>query len=454
MTDRDDDVKGESNVVDLNEKRAKKKEKKKAADAPEPPPEKIKKAALYEAIFNAITDTIGQLLPRPDFHIATVKLERRIKIPIKITGNEECERLDQEELESLFMNYLRTKLAGNSDFQFKPAEVKECIDYWRMASTPLASPRLVRFHTDPGTCWHRLPFNMSNEPTPTFDELFSRMTNSRAIKAWIGSLFIPESYDQQYVWIYGKGNDGKSPLLEFLARVYGIEGALVQSEAPGKDKHWAEVYLGKRLVYFPDFKDFSSLDNGPLKQLTGGDRIFVRPMFHPGFMTKLSCKLIFSSNHMPPSDLPDSTLRRLMFAEMRGTKNFASNYAHRLWSEGGAFLRSCIEVYGEMCPRHQKIEMSAESIEQLHAWGAHEDDEYQLWFDDFFEAKSGAYLNPNDLTKTITARFKDHKSKQKAYSWLHQKGFRRKQKRDGDNRFWTYPGLCLRDTFQSHPISY
>ncbi len=436
MSQDDQEVNKKSNLRSL---------KTKQPDNETPEKEKPpKKADLYEAIFAAITHSPAALLVEPNFEIAVVERNRGVKTLIEISSGQTCSEITLKRVTDLIMKYTRTQLCGLEAYRFTVKDCIDCAQYWESASECLPNPPHVRFLSDPGLCWSRLPFDPIPGPTPLFDELFSRMTNARAVKAWIGSLFIAESYRQQYVWLFGEGNDGKSSLLDFLAQCIGHEGMLAQSGAPTGD-HWAAPYPGKRLVYFPDFKDLSSLDTGPLKQITGGDTIPVNPKYLTPYMAKLECKLIFSSNHLPSVNLQKSNTRRLIFAEMRSTELFDPEYSQKLWREGGAFLRSCFDIYAEECPQHGPIPVTEDSEEVLAAWASREDDEYQLWFDDFFMRDPGSQISLNEMTQRIIFRFKDFKSKRAVYDWLHKNGYRRKQVRLADNRRqWIYPNLSVK----------
>lgn len=431
--------KKKSNKGSETDKEAKSKEEKKP-----------KMADLYEAIFAALTHCPTAYLPRPDFRVAIVKLHD-VKTAIAISQANECKTLTLDQVAERILYYTRTTLAGHEKFRFTSDHARKCADYWQMASRAIPTPPHVRFKSDTEICWNRLPFDLQDAPTPLFDELFSRMkTNAEQIKAWIWSLFEPKAYLQQYIWIYGEGNDSKSSLLEFLAKCFGKEGALVQSKSPSGE-HWGQLYPGKRFIFFPDFKDFSSLDNGPLKQITGGDRIYINPKNKPGYMASLECKLAFSSNHMPPLEAQRSNFRRIIFTEMSTTTDFDPDYAEKLWSEGGGFLRACKHAYEKLCAGHGRIQVSDDSVASLEGWASRTDDTYQLWFDDFFMMSSGNTLSPNVVTQRIEMRYRDYRSQRACYDWLRKKGYSKVQIREGKERRWIYRGLDVKPFNSSIP---
>ncbi len=405
---------------------------------------------LYEACFRAFTSSLRPTLPVPDFVIRVVELTDGIRTPIKISKNGECRKLLEKQVSRLIMTFARqvALTTGEEYYFFTSKQAKDCADYWMDNCIPIENPPYVKFASEEGLCWNKLPWDCAPGPHPKFDEMFSRMTNRNAVMAWIGSLFFPQSYRQQYLWLYGKGNDGKSSLLNFIARVFGEEGALPQTSAPGGDNHWSACYPGKRFIYVPDLKDFSTLDNVPLKQLTGDAAIYIHPKFRDAYVARLNCKLAISSNHLPPTDCQYSNLRRLLFAEMTSAIDFSPDYDEQLWAEGGAFLHSCIAKYKELCPNHGPIRGDQEIRDQLEAWGSRTEEDYQLWFDQNFIRKEGARLDPNDLTQLLAEGFKDFKAKRACYDWLHREGFK-KVRCSGPGRPWFYKDLMLNDRAKS-----
>jgi hypothetical protein len=466
MSDGDEIVNGENlipeNIRDIKDA-PKRRGRPKKDPSQEPEAEKKqkpKKADLFEAIYAAITQLPTALLPKPNFNISVVELARGFRTPVEVLGEDgiiTCRRVESlDTIAAMILKYTRTTLAPYEEFRFTPGDATECAKYWFMAFNSIPNPPLIRYANEPGICWNRVPFQLKRGATPHFDELFSRMSNALAVKAWIGSLFINESYDQQYVWIRGEGNDGKSSLMEFLASVFGDEGSLSQSEAPGQDKHWAEGWIGKRFVFFPDFEDVYALKKGPLKMITGGDRITIRPMFKPGTHSiKLSAKIMFSSNPEPRFEFNKSDKRRLIYAEMLASSSrMSSTYGQRLWAEGGAFLASCIDVYNEVCPTHDIIPIEEGSFDVLEDRRSRFDvQDYQLWFDFYFREDPTAECAANEVADAIRLAYSDdYKSRIGAYNWLERKGFKLKQYKKDKVQYRAYKGLA-RKKLNSNPDS-
>ena len=426
-------------------------------------PKRPAKGLLYETIFRAITAT-GRAFARPSWRIAAVEVSNGIKTPIEIVEGEQCRRIPLEKISNLIMAYVRNIVIDHqfTDFQFTARECTECAEYWLAAVEPIPTPELVRFGSQPGLCWNRVPSEFADGPTPDWDELSTRVTNNNwpAFMALVGSLLIPESNSEQYGWIQGEGNDSKSKAIGAIARVFGVEGSLFM-EGPPTGPHWNEPFPGKRFVYCPDYESNMPLNQGPMKQLVGGasdnQQTLINPKHKPMYPAKLICKLMFASNNLPNVDSGKASQRRLILLTLRSTDAYAHDYPERLFQQIGAFFWKCVNKYHELCPNHEPIPRSEVSIEQAEALGAHCDDPYQLWFDDFLFFKPGAHLAPGELAKRVGFRFKDKKGIDSCYAWLRKqtkpgpKGLEPKYPRKrysappGEPRPWYYLNLGTKD---------
>lgn len=74
------------------------------------------------------------------------------------------------------------------------------------------------FKSEKAYTFCRIPFDPSNEVShcPTWDRLLENYSNIAAVKMWFGSLFV-ESDRSQYLWLYGKGKNGKSTLSDVIS---------------------------------------------------------------------------------------------------------------------------------------------------------------------------------------------------------------------------------------------
>lgn len=274
-----------------------------------------------------------------------------------------------------------TNAKANVSFP-RDKDCKEILNYWKRITRPLdpTTIAMVLQKSKPGITWRRLPFDLSEGPTPLFDDMMNRTTNSRYLMDFIGSLFFPESDRQTYVWIYGEGGDGKGSLVSVLANILGDA---YSSEITKVNQFWTYGLLGKRLVTFPDCEDFLFPTSGLFKQITGGDKVRMERKNKNSFTSDLICKCLFLSNTKPELSTVEADMRRVIYCEMTRASEIVSpeTYRQRLWDESKHFIWKCIRQYMTHYPTHQPIRANRAEIEQV----AGEKDEFlRMIFDRHF----------------------------------------------------------------------
>lgn len=457
MTDDLDNVNspGTGNVSNFVEEKEKRKNKRQAKpqkkDDDDPPPPKPLAAELYEALFHTFEQTpvLGKVLPVPKFNIKAYELEPGIHQAMIVGEGGECQPVNLSKIRQMILRYTAEDLASIPDYRFTSCQAGAAADYWSDRINCIQKPASTLFKNAPGNCFRRIPFDLLPNPngrhTPLFNEMFSRIkSNGTALRAYIWSLLIQESFNQQYVWLYGAGNDGKGALARTLLRLFGPRISGSQNTAPWRgNKHWAIPFIDKRLVVFPDFKDNSSMDNGILKSLTGGDDVYVDPKGTKGYNVRLSAKLIFCSNHMPRVDPNEYEIRRLILAEFVSTTKFDAAYEEKLWGEMPYFLSDCKEVYERLCPNHEKIPIDDESKESISDSAEDRNPDLQYVFDHHFEIKPSSRLTPKEVRDRLNeAGHRDTFFGQRFNDWLANRGYVPKRLGRGGTR--QFHGLKLR----------
>ena len=277
-------------VVNLAEKRAKKKPDGDKDDGP-------RAAELYHAVSRAINRETQSTLPafKRRFHVVQ-------NAPGVYSVIEELEQgvvhtVPLAEVRKALVQYTSSELAGKKAFAWTVSQAQAAAEFWCAVTAPIPEPPAVRWADEDGLTFSRLPWTyrpeVADEAMPIFGELMRRVTNAPALMEWIGSLFDPEADRQQYVWIYGQGQNGKGALMRFLAKVLGHSYRSMQPPN-GSDSHWTSALLGARLVAFPDCNAYGFPATGLFKSLTGGDSVmissransFSRPMRGRSFRAK------------------------------------------------------------------------------------------------------------------------------------------------------------------------
>ncbi|WP_439137569.1 DNA primase family protein [Roseicyclus sp.] len=146
---------------------------------------------------------------------------------------------------------------------------------------------------------------------PTFEAFLERIQPDRDMRAflqrWFGLSMTGLTGEQKFAFLYGAGANGKSVLVDVMARLFGdyattakIESLTGRNRRGGGDATPDLVPLiGARLVRASEPSEGERLQEGLIKELTGGEPILVRSLHadfvevHPIF------KLTISGNHKP-----------------------------------------------------------------------------------------------------------------------------------------------------------
>lgn len=346
---------------------------------------KLKKSDVYKAITEQLRgdpDNKSLLGAFPHkFHI--LKDKNGIHQYVRELDEQVICRISQQFVVDGVAQYYEKNISLHAA-DFGPDDFIKTVKFWASTTKGLAESDIVplKFKSEPGLTWHRLPFDLVSGPHPVWDEFFERITNPLAVMAYVGSLFDPNADRQQYLWMFGQGGDGKGAFARFLTKV--LSQAADWFEVPDKsgDKFWSAGFIGKRLAIFGDCSNFSFPSTGKFKSLTGGDYIRTERKYQEAYAAQLITKFFFFSNDKPLLSSKKADLRRVIYSEAKPIKgDVIPNYEDLLWQEGPAFLHSCIELYKSMCPHGGPIPNSKDQLEAVVAFA---EDHYQAIWENHF----------------------------------------------------------------------
>jgi putative DNA primase/helicase len=146
---------------------------------------------------------------------------------------------------------------------------------------------------------------------PAFERFLERIVpdeEARAfLKRWFGYTVTGLNHEQVFVFFYGEGANGKSTLVDTIARVLGdyaisipFETLAGEDRRKGADATPDLVRLpGARLVRASEPEANMRLKEAQVKAFTGGEPILIRPL-HKEFVEIVpEFKLVLSGNHEP-----------------------------------------------------------------------------------------------------------------------------------------------------------
>lgn len=283
---------------------------------------------------------------------------------------------------------------------------REAADFWLADARAIEMPAPFAFQSDPQLCFKRLPFDPVEAPHPTWDLFLSNMVGAEDFLAWIGSLLEPKSYMQQYFWLHGAGGDGKGAAIRMLMKLFGRAAISVQGAPQRMNKHWAMPFVNVRLACFTDFDDYSEINKGALKSLTGGDMLWADPKNDKPFQFKPIAKLLYCSNGLPLISSAKSDIRRILLGVMAaGNHEVDPTFEDRLWEEMPFLIWSCIEAYKKACPTHGPIPISAESQAAINDWVSVVEQPFDALFDSEFLLDPLGIISYQDMEKKLRFRF-------------------------------------------------
>lgn len=374
-----------TDVVDLGM------EKRKRARKNESPGEKLTIAQmcdLYTEIINKSYVIPGKPFPH-DLYVLTNSRAAKSRTIVQrnpITGEVTPKELD--EVEEMIVSFGRDRdiQAAAPGLLVTNKRANEAAKFWRACARRIPTPPPTRWLDETGDTFRRLPWPLRADPsvnaTPTWNGLLKRMSNREAFIAWLGSLLHKDSYLQQYVWIFGHGDDGKGAINRFLERVFGQ--AYRSTQAPEKDqkRFWAADLPGARVVVFPDCNNWGFVAGGFFKTLTGGDPIRVEEKYEKSKVEILFAKYLFLSNEMPQISSEKADMRRIIFCEMEprdGEVDVA--FEDKLYAEGGTFLSNCLAFYDKTYPNHGVINQESKGIQN---WVSVVEEPYEVLVEENF----------------------------------------------------------------------
>lgn len=273
-----------------------------------------------------------------------------------------------------------------------------------MAIAPyIADPAMVLEQSCPGLTYRKLPFDFAapadgTHGWPTFLEMMGRTTNALPLMHWIGSLFDPDADMQQYVWLHGGGQNGKSALGRFLSRVLGSGAISVQPPAI-HDRFWAVNLVGKRLVIYGDCNNAKFVTSGIFKSMTGGDAISAEIKNGATLQVVLKAKHLFFSNKKPGIDGGEADQRRIILCEMAGIDCEPDPaYEDRLWVEAPVFLNECLDLYRSDVGPRRRIKCDQTAAREL---ALENDEDLEILFAANFLINDKAHIEGAEMQKIL-----------------------------------------------------
>lgn len=289
---------------------------------------------------------------------------------------------------------------------------------------------------------------------PLWGRFLERVTGGdRELQAYlqraVGYSLTGDTREHRSFWLYGLGRNGKSVFLETITALLGTYSGRLGAESlmVGRGQNASAprpeiaALVGQRLVTATEPNENSRMNEGLIKELTGGDTVTARQLFGRNFTFRPQLKLWVAGNHKPrvegtdygiwsridlvpftvtiPEHERDQELgQRLRETELPGILNWALEGCREFQRQGLGSCRAVLEATQEY--REESDDLGLFLAEQFdlaadgHTPSKKLFDDYKLWC-----MENGVRL---PLTKTMLGRK------------LHDRGF--KSGRTENYRFW------------------
>lgn len=386
------------------------------------------KAQVFQVYKNIINGRHGRFEPFPARYFVTKPADGVFKVLTpEDEGGEVVRYVPLEEVAAAILKYSDEHFAMQPAYLLTKKDAVAAAQFWLAATPVVPMPKAFSWPGETGLTFTKLPWAPAAGAMPTWDAMLSRMTNREAFMAWVGSLFDEQSYLQQYVWVYGEGNDGKGSINRFLYRIFGPAYCSKQPKERG-DKHWSHELLGKRLVVFPDCNDHAFVASGFFKSLTGGDPIAVEAKYEMAYTARFNAKFLILSNERPSLSSENADRRRIIYCELGSVADAditdRDGFEAALWGEGGAFIHACLASYnkaagaGRAIPaRNDEIGGWIETIE------ADFEEVFEMYFefDDFNPSRKNDWASPIYLQRVLKREYKYKKQQVEFIRYLERR---------------------------------
>lgn len=229
----------------------------------------------------------------------------------------------------------------------------------------------------------QLPANWNSEATeaPLFMRYLNTLTDGdeskkRFLLQWMGCILSNIRGDKvkKAVFMYGKGDTGKSQLLQLCTRLLGdgniCSMPLQQLES---DSHASYGLYGKRLFLDPDMKFMKISSLSVLKSLTGGDNILFNPKFKNAFTDTYKGFCWFVTNELPKfgGDQGDHVYNRFVLIACNNVippEQRDPMLSEKMYAEREAILNICMHAARDFLKNGRIFDMPENLAAELEAY--------------------------------------------------------------------------------------
>lgn len=219
---------------------------------------------------------------------------------------------------------------------------------------------------------------------PAWNNLMSRIADHKILMAWIGSLFDPDSQRQQYIWLYGKGGEGKGSLIRAITKILGC-AASSETIYDIENRFWTFGIRDRRLVVFPDCDNPDFISTGIFKSLTGEDEIRMEKKAGEIWSQHIDAKFLISSNVKPNISSGNADLRRCLIFNVEPVNEMIEDFDKKLDEDADMFIESCWFTYQKMINGNSRHVFKQENRDFIENIVAENEYDYDFFCNDWLD---------------------------------------------------------------------
>lgn len=225
----------------------------------------------------------------------------------------------------------------------------------------------------------QIPCNWSGQeiPTPNFDKFMSTLTKDdtstqKLILEYIGAVIsnIQGWRFKKAMFLLGKGNTGKSTLINLIASLIGSENVAERDLKSLNERFGKTAAYNKRLIYSNDLSFMKIEENAVFKNLTGGDSISIEFKNKEPFDFKFKGFLLYGMNDLPHfgGDKGDHVYDRIIIVKCNNVvpKNqLDPNLERKLFDERDGIIYKAVMALREAVARNYQFSITQDCLENL-----------------------------------------------------------------------------------------
>lgn len=220
-------------------------------------------------------------------------------------------------------------------------------------------------------------WNGKESPTSNFDGFLDTLTNGdistqKLILEYIGAVIsnIQGWRFKKAMFLLGKGNTGKSTLINLIAMLLGSKNVAERDLKSLNERFGKTAAYNKRLIYSNDLSFMKIEENAVFKNLTGGDSISIEFKNKEPFDFKFKGFLIYGMNDLPHfgGDKGDHVYDRIIIVKCKNivTKDkLDPNLLQKLYDERDGIIYKAVMALREAVARNYQFSITQDCLENL-----------------------------------------------------------------------------------------